>query len=150
QQFVAVQTAGNTDLHLHEFGLVQHLPRLHHAAGGVEVDHPRRAAVRSAGVLQPLGTGRQRVVQARQVLNEAEFMQVQVRVAGGLDRDELLRWIGHPGERRRGGWAGGEVWSWRYPTNDCLWFQVSVSDSGWVTGGAFAIDPVCDAPSERD
>ncbi|MDP1647227.1 MAG: hypothetical protein Q8M01_03370 [Rubrivivax sp.] len=91
-----------------------------------------------------------RVVQARQVLNEAEFMQVQLRSASGLTRDELLRWIGHPGERRHGGWAGGEVWSWRYPTNDCLWFQVSVSDSGWVTGGAFAIDPVCDAPSERD
>ncbi len=90
-----------------------------------------------------------RVTQARQVLNEAEFMQVQLRSASGLTRDELLRWIGHPGERRHGGWAGGEVWSWRYPTNDCLWFQVSVSDSGRVTGGAFAIDPVCDAPNER-
>ena len=91
-----------------------------------------------------------RVVQARQVLNEAEFMQVQVRAASGLDSEELLRWIGRPGERRRGGWAGGEVWSWRYPTNDCLWFQVSVSDRGQVTSGAFAIDPVCDAPSDRD
>ncbi len=91
-----------------------------------------------------------RVVQARQVLNEAEFMQVQVRAASGLDGHELLRWIGRPGERRHGGWAGGEVWSWRYPTNDCLWFQVSVSDRGRVTGGAFAIDPACDAPSDRD
>ncbi|MDO8418509.1 MAG: hypothetical protein Q7S90_00635 [Rubrivivax sp.] len=91
-----------------------------------------------------------RVVQARQVLTEAEFMQVQVRAAGGLTRDELLRWIGRPGERRHGGWAGGEVWSWRYPTNDCLWFQVSVADSGAVGGGAFAIDPVCDAPNDRD
>ena len=91
-----------------------------------------------------------RVVQARQVLNEAEFMQVQVRAASGLDGQELLRWIGRPGERRHGGWAGGEVWSWRYPTNDCLWFQVSVSDRGQVTSGAFAIDPACDAPSDRD
>jgi len=91
-----------------------------------------------------------RVAQARQVLNEAEFMAVQVRTASGLTRDELLRWIGTPGERRRGGWAGGEVWSWRYPTNDCLWFQVSVTDSGVVTSGSFGIDPACDAPNSRD
>lgn len=91
-----------------------------------------------------------RVEQARQVLNEAEFMQVQLRSASGLTGDELRRWIGRPGERRHGGWAGGEVWSWRYPTNDCLWFQVSVSAGGRVTGGAFAIDPACDAPADRD
>jgi len=91
-----------------------------------------------------------RVLQARQVLNEAEFMALQVRAASGLTREELLRWIGRPGERRHGGWAGGEVWSWRYPTNDCLWFQVSLTDSGVVTGGAFGTDPACDAPNDRD
>lgn len=91
-----------------------------------------------------------RVRQARQVLNEAEFLQVQIRAgSGALTREELLRWIGTPGERRHGGWAGGEVWSWRYPTNDCLWFQASVADSGRVTSAAFGTDPVCDAPSDR-
>ena len=91
-----------------------------------------------------------RVRQARQVLNEAEFLQVQIRAGSGeLTREELLRWIGTPGERRHGGWAGGEVWSWRYPTNDCLWFQASVADNGRVTSAAFGTDPVCDAPSSR-
>jgi len=90
-----------------------------------------------------------RVTQARQVLNEAEFMQVQIKSASGLTRDELLRWIGTPGEVRHGGWQGGQVWSWRYPTNDCLWFQVSVTDRGTVTGGAYGIDPRCDAPNPR-
>ena len=91
-----------------------------------------------------------RVRQARQVLNEAEFLQVQVRAGSAeMTREELLRWIGTPGQRRGGGWAGGEVWSWRYPTNDCLWFQASVADSGRVTGAAFGTDPVCDAPSSR-
>lgn len=91
-----------------------------------------------------------RVLQARQVLNEAEFLQVQIRAgSGALTREELLRWIGTPGERRSGGWAGGEVWSWRYPTNDCLWFQASVADNGRVTSAAFGTDPVCDAPSDR-
>jgi hypothetical protein len=87
-----------------------------------------------------------RVTQARQVLNEAEFLAVQSATA--LRRDGLLRWLGTPGERRHGGWAGGEVWSWRYPTNDCLWFQASVADDGRVTGAAYGTDPRCDAPSD--
>lgn len=91
-----------------------------------------------------------RVTQARQVLSEAEFLQVQTRAASGLTRDELLRWIGRPGEVKGGGWQGGQVWSWRYPTNDCLWFQVSIDDAGGVRGGAISIDPTCDAPGDRD
>jgi hypothetical protein len=87
-----------------------------------------------------------RVTQVRQVLNEAEFLQVQSAV--GLRRDTLLLWLGTPGERKRGGRAGGEVWSWRYPTNDCLWFQSSVADDGRVTSSSFGTDPVCDTPSD--
>jgi hypothetical protein len=83
-----------------------------------------------------------RVVQARQVLTETEFLAVQL--TAGLDRQALLRWLGTPSERRGGGWAGGEVWSWRYPTMDCRWFQASVSDAGLVTSSAYAADPVCE------
>lgn len=82
------------------------------------------------------------VTQARQVLTEAEFLLVQQRP--DLQRQELLRWLGTPSERRGGGWAGGEVWSWRYPTMDCRWFQASVSDDGPVTSSAYAVDPVCE------
>lgn len=82
------------------------------------------------------------VTQARQVLTEAEFLLVQERT--DLQRQELLRWLGTPSERRGGGWAGGEVWSWRYPTPDCRWFQASVSDDGRVTSSAYAVDPVCE------
>ncbi len=87
-----------------------------------------------------------RVLRSRQVLNEAEFLRVQSDIT--LTRDGLLRWLGTPGERKHGGWQGGEVWSWRYPTNDCLWFQSSVATDGRVTGSAYAIDPRCDAPSD--
>ena len=86
-----------------------------------------------------------RVIQARQVLGEAEFYRMQSGSA--LSRDALLRWIGTPGERR-GARGGGETWSWRYPTNDCLWFQISVGADGLAQGGAFNIDPTCDAPSD--
>ena len=84
-----------------------------------------------------------RVLQARQVLNEAEFLRVQS--ATDLRREGLLPWLGMPGERRGGGRAGGEVWSWRYPTNDCLWFESSVASDGRVTGSSYGIDPRCDA-----
>ena len=88
-----------------------------------------------------------RVVAARQVLNEAEFLKVQS--ATDLTADEMLRWIGTPGDRRGGGRQGGQVWTWRYPTNDCLWFHASVTDEGRVWGASYGIDWSCDAPSDR-
>jgi len=89
-----------------------------------------------------------RVIAATQALNEKNFADVQAK-APGMTRDELLRRLGRPGERRHGGWQGGEVWSWRYPTNDCLWFQSSIGADGLVRDGAYGIDPRCDAPSDR-
>ena len=78
-----------------------------------------------------------------QVLNTMHFAQFAER-APGLSVDELLRTLGRPGDRQRLGWVGGEVWSWRYPTNDCLWFQVSIGTDGKVVSGGYGIDPVCD------
>lgn len=86
-----------------------------------------------------------RVAQVRQVLTEAEFFKLQS--AQALTRDGALRWIGTPAERR-GARGGGETWSWRYPTNDCLWFQMSLDAQGLVQGSGFFVDPVCDAPTD--
>lgn len=88
-----------------------------------------------------------RVTGARQVLGEASFDSFQrlAPVTGpGIPREQVLRTLGRPGEVRGGGWQGGQVWSWRYPTNDCLWFQVSIGDDGLTRGGAFGPDPLCD------
>lgn len=86
-----------------------------------------------------------RVTGARQVLTDTFLMQMQIRIPG-MPRDELLREVGRPGERRAGSFLqGGEIWSWRYVTNDCLWFQVSIGDDGVARSGSFGIDPVCDA-----
>lgn len=89
-----------------------------------------------------------RVVVAQQVLTAENLAAFQAK-APGMPREQLLATIGRPGERRGGGRQGGEVWSWRYQTNDCLWFQVSIADDGRVRDGAFGIDPTCDAPSNR-
>lgn len=88
-----------------------------------------------------------RVTRARQVLTESELFQVQSTPS--LDRQALLRWIGSPGERR-GAHGGGETWSWRYDTNDCLWFQASIAPDGRVLGASFGLDPSCDGPNDRE
>jgi hypothetical protein len=83
-----------------------------------------------------------------QALEERRLHAFQAR-APGMSREELLRTLGTPGERRHGGWQGGEVWSYRYPTNDCLWFQVGLNDAGIVTDGGFGIDWRCDARGDK-
>ena len=90
-----------------------------------------------------------RVQAATQVLNDAHFAEFMVR-APGTPREALLRELGRPAERRGGGLKGGETWSWRYPTNACLWFQVSLDDAARVTAAGYGIDPACDASSDRN
>lgn len=114
--------------------------------GGTRLEFARGPFGRETWMVDVDASGRATAVQ--QVLNEANFAAFQAR-APGMPRDELLRTLGRPGERRHGGWQGGEVWSWRYPTNDCLWFQVSIGDDGLVRDGAYGIDPRCDAASDR-
>ncbi|MCW5637183.1 MAG: hypothetical protein KIT17_27900 [Rubrivivax sp.] len=88
-----------------------------------------------------------RVLAAAQVLNEANFAGFQGR-APGMSRAALLRELGTPGERQGVGWMGAEVWSWRYPTNDCLWFQVTVDvPVDKVRDAGYGIDPRCDPPT---
>ncbi len=82
----------------------------------------------------------QRVVAISQALGSAQFAQLPT----GIDRDELLRRLGPPAERRLRGLKPGELWSWRYPTNDCLWFQAELDGDGIFLGGSYGIDPRCD------
>jgi hypothetical protein len=83
----------------------------------------------------------------KQVLNEASFSSVQSSFQG-KDQAWLRYTLGRPGDVRGGGWQGGQVWSWRYPTNECFWYQVSILDSGELRdGGAYGIDWRCDPGS---
>jgi len=83
-----------------------------------------------------------------QVLNERSFTAVQTSFEG-KDAQWLRYTLGRPGHVRGGGWQGGWVWSWRYPTNECFWYQVSILDSGKLRdGGAYGTDPQCD-PGDR-
>ena len=111
--------------------------------GGERLEYASGPEGRSTWMIDLDGAGR--VTQARQVLGEAEFFRLQS--ATGLRADDVLRWIGSPGERR-GARGGGQTWTWRYPTNDCLWFQVSISADCKLESAAFGPDPRCDAPND--
>lgn len=76
-----------------------------------------------------------------QVLSEANFNALP----NGITRDELLRRLGTPGERHRIGWQQRDLWAWRYPTNDCLWFTASLDAEQRVVDSGYGIDPRCDA-----
>lgn len=90
-----------------------------------------------------------RVRGAEQVLDRRHFADFAAR-APGLTRQAVQLELGRPGERKAVGWLGGELWSWRYPTNDCLWFQVSFDGQGRATGAGYNIDPACDAATDRE
>lgn len=90
-----------------------------------------------------------RVQAVQQVLNEAHFADFAARVVG-LSPAQVLLELGRPAERRQLGWLGGALWSWRYPTNDCLWFQVSFDNEGHASAASYGIDPSCDQPNDSN
>ncbi len=83
--------------------------------------------------------GQGRVLQIEQVLEPRHF----ARVLPGQSRDEVLRTIGRPGERM-GMMRNGQIWSWRYPNNDCLWWQAQLDAQGIVTSAGYAQEPACE------
>lgn len=115
------------------------------AGGALRLEYASGPFGRTTWMLDVNAAGR--IVATTQVLEEARLHAAQPAL-GGLPAAEVLWRLGSPGERRGGGRAGGEVWSWRYPTNDCLWFQVTIDDTATARGGAFGIDPRCDPPSD--
>jgi hypothetical protein len=89
-----------------------------------------------------------RVVRHAQVLNEAHFADFQQR-APGMTRQQVLQELGRPGERGVVGLQPVELWSWRYPTYDCLWFQVQFRADGRVDSAGYNTDWMCDRQRDR-
>jgi outer membrane protein assembly factor BamE (lipoprotein component of BamABCDE complex) len=76
----------------------------------------------------------------RQVLTMADFAQIKP----GLSRDDVLMRIGTPGEVSHIYFHHHRVlWSYRYETPLCEWFQIEIDDSGKVIEAAYPIDPRC-------
>jgi len=43
----------------------------------------------------------------------------------------------------------GQIWSWRYANNDCLWWQAQFDAQGVVTAAGYAPERGCDGSNDR-
>ena len=77
----------------------------------------------------------------QQVLTEAHFNGIR----NGMTRDEVLMTLGHPSDARRIALQRRTLWSYRYETPFCQWFQVGLDPSGRVVDTGYGPDPRCDA-----
>jgi hypothetical protein len=80
-----------------------------------------------------------RVARFEQVLDAQHFSMV----SPGASSDDVLRTIGRPSDRM-GMMRNGQIWSWRYANNDCLWYQAQLDAQGVVTAAGYGIAPGCD------
>jgi hypothetical protein len=111
-------------------------------SGGTRLEFARGPAGRQTYMVDfdPAG----RMVDWEQVMD----LWYLTRIEPGLSADDVLMRVGHPVSTMPIKRQQLVVWNYRYPTNDCLWFQISIGDDGKVISGAQGTDPQCDAPSD--
>ena len=80
-----------------------------------------------------------RSTRAEQVLTEQNFM----RINPGMAQDEVRQLLGRPNEVRRLGRDRGELWSYRYESPLCRWFQVELSLQKQVRLAGYGEPPEC-------
>ncbi|MEY3668802.1 MAG: hypothetical protein RL258_197 [Pseudomonadota bacterium] len=80
-----------------------------------------------------------RLVQWQQVLTEQQFQKILPGMTAGAVEDL----IGPSLEKTTLGRQRGEVWSYRFETPFCIWFQVEIDISGVVRSAGHGIPPEC-------
>jgi len=111
--------------------------------GGTRLEYARGPYGRHTYMIDLDAGGR--VTRSEQVLTEANFY----RVTPGMSQQDVLLLLGRPGEVFGLARNRGVVWNWRYPTNDCLWFQVTITPEGTVRDAGRGPDPRCNGPDDR-
>lgn len=86
------------------------------------------------------------LVRSQQVLTEANF----ANIVPGMPAEEVRMRLGRPANVFNVQWQKLQVWNYRYFGGDCVWFQVSLNDSGLVKEAGLGSDPACDGPSSRE
>ncbi len=80
------------------------------------------------------------LVVVNQVLVEKRFNLIRA----GMTREEVRLAIGRPSETSVLTWQPQDVWSYRYDSPFCQWFQVGISPQGRVIDTGYYPDPLCD------
>jgi hypothetical protein len=110
--------------------------------GGTRLEYARGPAGRETYMVDFDAAGR--LTTWDQVLNLPNLYAI----SPGMSEGEVLLRVGHPGTTIPIKRQQLVLWNYRYPTNDCLWFQISMGDDGKVITASQGTDPQCDAPSE--
>lgn len=80
-----------------------------------------------------------RVDRWEQVLHENNFRKIVPK----MTQQQVRSLIGWSFERSQLGRGRGEVWSYRYETPLCVWFQVEFDHEGFVRSAGDGIPPEC-------
>ncbi|MBL8330582.1 MAG: hypothetical protein JNJ71_17220 [Rubrivivax sp.] len=75
---------------------------------------------------------------------EALSAERRAAVEPGMSAQRLREHLGPPAEQRRLALEGRQLWAWRFPTYDCLWFAVTLDAGGRVLDAGEMTDPICD------
>lgn len=85
-----------------------------------------------------------RLLAWEQVLTEARFFKVEP----GWRQAQVRAWLGTSSNVRSVGWRGETVWSYRYESPFCVWFEISLMQSV-VVGTGNGPDPQCEEKGDR-
>ncbi len=80
-----------------------------------------------------------RLIAWEQVLTEQNFLELKI----GMSKAEVLRSIGSPSHVQFLSRQQHQLWSYRYETPFCIWFQVSLDTSDRVAELGHNMDPAC-------
>ncbi|HWP18285.1 MAG TPA: outer membrane protein assembly factor BamE [Burkholderiaceae bacterium] len=82
-----------------------------------------------------------------QVLTDASFHELRP----GMSRQEVLYRLGRPSHEMHIPRRQERIWSYRYESPFCQWFQVNLDTrTGRVTETGYNVDPLCDADDRND
>lgn len=107
--------------------------------GGTKLEFARGPFGKHTYMLELDAAGR--LLRWQQVLTEANFNALHM----GMDQREVLEVLGRPSHRGYIGWQKLVLWSYRYETPFCQWFNVGINGSGKVADLGYTMDPMCEA-----
>ncbi len=87
-----------------------------------------------------------RLIGWAQVLTEARFNAV----LKGTPKEDVLLALGRPSAQSTLSWQRQTVWSYRFDTLFCRWFQVGIDAAGRVADTGYYPDPACEPKDHAD
>lgn len=112
--------------------------------GGQRVEYARGPMGKETWMLDFDATGK--LTRAEQVLTELRFNAI----AAGMTSAELRQTLGRPALEWRLSFQNQIVWSYRYDSAFCKWFQVGIDPAGRVVDTGYSPDPQCAEGDRRD